>query len=346
MKHFFDIVIVGGGFCGLLVAKQLEKQLPEKSIALIEPRTYFEYTPSITKVINDKDYASKITVSYASMLNRTVVINEQAKSLENNKIITQENTYSYRFAVICSGASYPCPLKDNKVFVLKSVADAQKIAKALPISKSVVIVGGGLVGVEVAGELCTKTDKKVILIEPNNRLLQRNSEKVSQYADSFLKSKNCNIVCGQRVVDFKQNIVFTNVGTKVYADIVIWCAGIGLDTVLKDTSCVNARGCIMVDENLRVKGLANVFAGGDITDVTEEKTAQAAEKHAKIISSNIIRNLQHKSLKKYKPHSKGLVISMGDWNAVFVWKNVCVSGWIPAILKKAIEWWTMRKIKK
>ncbi len=344
MKHF-DIIIVGGGFCGLIAAKQLAQKLADKSIALIEPRNEFEYTPGIIKLITNKNYAPNIALSYASVLKRTVIFHEHAKFLKQGKIITNKNSYSYKFALICSGASTPCSLKGKNVFVLKSLADAKKIAKALPNAKSVVIAGGGLVGVEVAGELCTKTDKKVTIVEPDTRLLSRNPESVSHKADRFLKHKGCIIVYGQRVVELNKGIVFTNLGTRIHADIVIWCAGIGVDTVLKGTSYVNERGCIIVDEHLRVKGLTNVFAGGDITNVAEEKTAQAAEAHAKIVIQNIIRTVLHKSLKKYTSHSKGLVISMGDWNGLFVQKQFCLSGFIPSLMKKMIEIWILRKMR-
>jgi len=151
-------------------------------------------------------------------------------------------------------------------------AENQKINSA----GSILIVGGGPTGVELAGEIAVDfPDKKVTLVHNGSRLLEFIGPKAANKTLHWLKSKQVEVKLEQRVnldsVSEERKTYETSEGEIISADCHFLCTGTPLGSVwLKETMLKNnidSRGRLMVDENLRVKGQKNIFAIGDITDI-------------------------------------------------------------------------------
>lgn len=141
---------------------------------------------------------------------------------------------------------------------------------------SILIVGGGPTGVELAGEIAVDfPDKKVTLVHNGSRLLEFIGPKAANKTLHWLKSKKVEVKLEQRVnldsVSEERKTYETSEGEIISADCHFLCTGTPLGSVwLKETMLKNnidTRGRLMVDENLRVKGRKNIFAIGDITDI-------------------------------------------------------------------------------
>ena len=100
---------------------------------------------------------------------------------------------------------------------------------------------------------------------------------------------------------------------------------------------MNEKNQLIVNDFLQVKGLKNLFGGGDITNIKEEKTAQAATLHAEVIAKNIIRMEEGKELVKYIPKENPMVLSLGKHHGLLDYKNFSLKGVFPGLLKKLIE---------
>ena len=87
----------------------------------------------------------------------------------------------------------------------------------------------------------------------------------------------------------------------------------------------------------------HIYAGGDITEITEEKTAQKAKKHAHVIVKNIIAQMKGAELKPYKTGVSPLVISLGDLYGISQIDSAVLAGFGHGLLKKIIEWWTLEQ---
>lgn len=156
--------------------------------------------------------------------------------------------------------------------VIFAPAESQKINSA----GSILIVGGGPTGVELAGEIAVDfPDKKVTLVHNGSRLLEFIGPKAANKTLHWLKSKQVEVKLEQRVnldsVSEERKTYETSEGEIISADCHFLCTGTPLGSVwLKETMLKNnidSRGRLMVDENLRVKGRKNIFAIGDITDI-------------------------------------------------------------------------------
>lgn len=150
------------------------------------------------------------------------------------------------------------------------MAEHEKIKSA----SSILIVGGGPTGVELAGEIVVDfPEKNVTLVHRGSRLLEFIGPKASRKALKWLKSKKVQVKLEQSVnLDSASNNTYqTSGGEAIEADVHFLCTGKPLsstwlkETVLRDH--LDSEGRIQIDQNLRVKGKNNIFAIGDITDV-------------------------------------------------------------------------------
>lgn len=141
-------------------------------------------------------------------------------------------------------------------------------------AQSVLVVGGGPSGVELASEIVYAfPDKKVTLVHKGPRLLEFISEKAGKKALNWLTSKKVEVILDQSVnLDSESSGVHqTSGGETIHADCHYLCIGKPFASSWLKETCVreslDARGRLMVDNKFRVKGFNNIFAIGDITDI-------------------------------------------------------------------------------
>ncbi|HLF54926.1 MAG TPA: FAD-dependent oxidoreductase, partial [Candidatus Nanoarchaeia archaeon] len=226
------VLILGGGFCGALLARILDKR-KDLDVALFDKKDYFEYTPSIHKVIFNAGYHRKIVVPFRHFLKRVNIVNEPVIAVTPGFVETKSERYSYDYLVVCIGIDYPV-LLDNKenVCTLKNGLEAAHMGAKILSNNSICIIGGGLIGTEIAGELVTKTHGKAItIVHPHGRLLERNPVKASDYARKFLEKHNARIIFGEKVVKHEGNKFITDKNTVIEAGAGLWCAGIRYNTL-------------------------------------------------------------------------------------------------------------------
>jgi NADH dehydrogenase FAD-containing subunit len=342
------VVILGGGFCGALAAKLLDKKA---EVVLIDKKDYFEYTPSIHKVIFNKDYFKKITVPFKHFLKNARIVTGMLKQVTPEFVEVDSEKITFDYLIISTGIDYPIFLENKEnVCVLKSGIEAAQMGSKIISQEHILIIGGGLIGVEMAGELVTKTKgKRIVIVHPHDRLLERNPQKASNYAKEFLEKRGAQIIFGEKVVDHKGNTFITDKGRKIDAESAVWCAGIKCNPWFMQgfpDSIFTEKKSLKVNQHLQLEGYPNIFVGGDINNVQEEKTAQNAERHAHLIVKNLERLQNDKPLIAHKPRSAPLVISLGDTSAVMALpNNWVVNGFFPGILKWLIEWWVLRAYK-
>ena len=110
-----------------------------------------------------------------------------------NPVTKSRSHIKYDALVIATGFLYNNPIKnDNAYSVTERKGAMQKFNKQVADAKSILILGGGIVGVELAGEIAFHPDaanKKITLAVRGQRLLNQLPEDAHKAADSFLKTK-------------------------------------------------------------------------------------------------------------------------------------------------------------
>lgn len=342
-----NVVVIGGGFAGAYVAKALEKK---GSVTLIDTKEYYEFTPSILRTIIEPSHIKKIQVLHTHYLKKATVLRDQVTDIGEHTLKLKSNKkISFDYLAICSGSTYNLPIKEQNVVRTDRANHLRQYHEHLAKAKNIVIVGGGLVGVELTAEIvCAYPEKKVTIVHSHDRLMQRNHQKAIAHATKFLTRRKVSIIYNDRVIQQKKGEVITKSGKSFQADLMFLCTGITPNAAfMKKTfpEKLDERGQIKVNEYLQMEGLPHIFVAGDVSNRKEEKTAQNAENEGKAIAHNILAFDQGKPLKQYMSKKRPMVISLGKWNGIFEYKNFVCTGLIPGIMKTMIEGKTMRRYR-
>ncbi|MFP4647562.1 MAG: NAD(P)/FAD-dependent oxidoreductase [Candidatus Acetothermia bacterium] len=341
------LVIVGAGFCGTLIAKYFDGTSLE--VTLIDRKDYFLYQPGLHRGIFEPEVLRYLKVDLRELFGEVRVISEEVSQISSEKVKAGKKAIQFDILVIANGADYPIPLEDrSSIYTPTTLNEISDIHEALPSVGAVLVVGGGPIGVEVAGELGVRGTHKVTLVQSRDRLLPREPVRASAYASRFLEEHGARVITDERVVE-KRGIRFqTDKGREIQAGICLWCTGISREKNHRKMAFPDSKlqksGALNTDRYLRLAGSDNIFAGGDVTAVPEEKTAQNAERHAETIIENINRLRRNKELIPYRNKGDFKVISLGPKKGLATFKRwTPARGRIPSLLKKLIRKWMLWK---
>jgi NADH dehydrogenase FAD-containing subunit len=332
------IIVIGGGFAGSFVAKKLERKF---NVVLIDSKDYFEFTPGILRTIVDLKHMKKIQILHKDYLKKTKIVVGSVLSIGEKFVIVKNKKILFDYLTICSGSSYNSPFKEKNVVKVTRAKNLKENNNRLVKSDKIIIIGGGLVGVELASEICTfYKDKEIFLIHSQNRLIERMSEKSSEYAEKFLKEHGVKIIYNEKIISQNGKFFLSNKKNKFFADMAFLCTGIISNFSFMEKNFkkeLSDSKNIIVNSFLQIPGHENIFVAGDITLMKEEKTAQNAKRQANIVVKNIIALENKKNLKNYSSKKTPLVISLGKYDGILSTENFTITGIIPAILKSLIE---------
>lgn len=340
------IVIIGGGFSGTYAARKLEKKF---RVTLIDTKNYFEFTPGILRTIVFPEHRERIESLHSKYLKRTSVVKDRIISIDLNKnlVIGKKTKNNFDYLIIASGSKYTSPIKEENIILTNRAKEIEKEHEKIEKAKEIVIVGGGLVGIELAGEISEKyTTKKIKIIHSKEKLIERTPERASKHAEKILRKRGVEILLNEIAKDYKNKKVKTENGKEIRADIVFFCTGIIPNSGFISENLKDKKGHIKVNKKIQMIGNENIFAPGDVNDFAVEKTAQNAIRQSKTVVRNIINLEKNKKLKEYEEKPTPLVISLGKWNGMFISKKIVLTGIIPGIMKTMIEWYEMKKYRK
>eukprot|EP00246_Nothoceros_aenigmaticus_P008818 TRINITY_DN2390_c0_g1_i1.p1 TRINITY_DN2390_c0_g1~~TRINITY_DN2390_c0_g1_i1.p1 ORF type:complete len:354 (-),score=66.34 TRINITY_DN2390_c0_g1_i1:317-1378(-) len=331
------VVVVGGGVGGSLVAKKLELVA---DVTLIDPKDYFEVPYAGLRVIVEPEFAEKSTFLHSEYLKTATHVLGSASSVSDEHVVTSDGrSIPYDFLVISSGSAFTGPAtRSERLNDIK--ADNSKVIGA----SSILIVGGGPVGVELAGEIVTDfPTKKVTLVQSGSRLLEFIGPKASTKTLDWLVSKKVEVILDDRV-EFEDGSSAAPTSTKngkplsATAHFVTVGRKVG-SAWLKESSLsslLDQDGRLKVGETLAVEGKTNIFAVGDITNIKENKQGYSAGTHAGVVVKNIktlIKTPDAKKLATYKASKPLAIVSLGRKSAVAQLPIGTFLGKFPAALK-------------
>jgi NADH dehydrogenase FAD-containing subunit len=293
-------------------------------------------------------HETKLFIPYTRILKRgrhvrgsALSINSIDKTVLVRLAAGAEEVVPYDFLVIATGQHLSLPSSSYSDDSSTSMAKLAEVRAAVAKANRVTIVGGGAVGIEVAGEI--KTDfptKQVTLIHSGDKLLSSiNSGNLSTALKTKLVDKLralgvvvslCRRVnrpetppTGVRLIGEDVWVgttdLYLSTGPVLTSDLTIFTTGGQLNNSFMSpslSSSLNAAGHIKVEPTFQVHGHTDMFAIGDITDMRETKTGYVTiSQHVPRVAHNILALISKGTaavLKTYAPApSGGMLITVG-----------------------------------
>ena len=278
------VVIVGGGYAGTMLARAIDGAA---EVRLIEPRDRFVHNVAAIRAVVGPALLDRLIIPYDRLLRRGSVIQGLAVEIGEGRVRLADGTsIEGDIVVAATGSTYALPFKPWTAFG-ESFAESSRAAhEALRAAKTVAIVGGGAVGVELAGEIASAhQDKSVTLLAASPSLLPGYSARLSAALATQLAAQGVSLRLGVRVEGLADagrpfSGAVTAAGDVIESDLTFPALGARpLAPPIPDATFA-ASGRIEVDPWLRPGGLRNVFAFGDAADTGDAMTIVAVTRQA------------------------------------------------------------------
>jgi len=359
----FHVVVLGAGFGGLEFCKHFHR--PSARVTLVDRKNHHLFQPLLYQVatagLSATEIAQPVRAIFSDRSDVTVLLDTVVDfDLANKKVLLEENTLAYDYLVLALGGCtsyFGHPEWEQCAPGLKTLDDALRIrskvllafekaenqAEAAEREKllSIVIVGGGPTGVELAGafaELARNVLKrdfrhidpshaKIILIEGAPNVLSFLPPDLQESAKRQLEGLGVNVRAGTRVKDIRDGEVELQSGEVLRAGTILWTAGVAATPLTKKLGVeLDKAGRVKVNPDCSLPGRSEVFAIGDLAILMQENgkpvpgvspAAMQEGRHvAKIVEDEIDLGVGRCPRPPFKYWDKGTMATIGRSKAV------------------------------
>ncbi|KAK9819023.1 hypothetical protein WJX74_006154 [Apatococcus lobatus] len=339
-----SVVVLGGGSAGIAVAQALH-ETKSFSVTLVDRKAYHEIPwANVRAYTVDYSITAKSTVPWKDIPKLGEVTVGEVVSVAGGSVSLKSGlSVPYDYLVFAMGSHFREPLcKGLEGTAADRASEMQLANEKLKAAKSVLIVGGGAVGVEVAGEIASVLpDKQITLVHSKSQLLVDDKPRMSNNAVHWLKKHNVKLILDDKLDGSQQGPHYTTEkGVQIQADIVYWTVGLIPSTAfLKSENILDGKGFIKVDMHFRVEGHPNWFAVGDCNNIPEIKLGYLAQGQGKQLAQELkqlaVSDTFPGKIKPWKLQGgfRAMIISLGKDNGVGHIGPVPIWGWAPAKIK-------------
>jgi NADH dehydrogenase len=300
------IVVLGAGFGGLEFCKQFKD--PNARITLVDRTNHHLFQPLLYQVatagLSAPDIAQPIRSILSNRPNVTVLLDNVVDfNLAEKKVILEENTLTCDYLVLALGGCtsyFGHPEWEQFAPGLKSLEDALRIRNQVLLAfekaetepdigehdrlMTIVVVGGGPTGVELAGAFAELTrhvlkadfqhidpaQARVMLIEAGPRILAHLPPELSESGRKQLGALGVQVRTSAKVKNISAGRVDLEGGETIFAANIIWAAGVAATPLAQKLGApLDRAGRVKVNPDLSVPGHPEVFAIGDMALVLE-----------------------------------------------------------------------------
>src|ERR1043166_3377990 len=301
------VVVIGGGFGGLTFCQHFHH--PNARLTVIDKHNHHLFQPLLYQVATAGLSAPEIAQPIRSILSDrhdiTVLLDEaRGIDLAQRQVRLQKHTLSYDYLVLAMGGCttyFGHPEWEQFAPGLKSLEDAIRIRREVLLAfekaenetdaeerrrlMTIVVVGGGPTGVELAGafaELARQVLKRdfrqidpataqIILIEASPHVLSHMSEDLQLSGERQLQKLGVQIRTNVKVASITPGCVELTTGEVIRAANILWAAGVGAVPITKTFGVeLDRAGRVKVNPDLSVPGHAEAFAIGDMASVLKK----------------------------------------------------------------------------
>jgi NADH dehydrogenase len=376
------VIIVGGGFGGVTLAQHLERKVPSE-IVLISSENHFVFTPMLAEVVGRSISPLHMAVAGRQMVRRTIWLTAQVTDIDLKTHLVryvgeggEHASLTYDHLVLACGsvvnmnmmpglAAYAYPMKTlgdavylgNDLISRFEEAAVETDATRRRRLLTLVVIGGGFSGVEVAGAITevvnhalrfypTLKDVRahIILLQHGNSLIpELNAPSLSNFAYDKLRQAGVDVRLSSGAKEVTAMGVRLNSGELIEAASVVSTVGTSPNPLIQKLGLSLQHGRLVTNPDMSVTGASNVWALGDcavvpnaIDQSPSPPTAQFAMRQAKQLAANLARTFRGQPTRPFSFKALGMLASLGNRSAVAEVLGIRVSGFVAWILWRAI----------
>jgi NADH dehydrogenase len=380
-----NIVVIGAGYGGITATLRLSnlfRSMPDFRLVLIDRYPFHTLKTQLHEAAVHK---SEVTIDVGRIIRKHNISFQlgvvNALDLVHRSVELDDVHITYEYLVLAIGAQanfFSIPGLEENALPLQSASDAQKIyerisslcagaaAESDPSKRKemlrFVIGGGGLSGIEMAGELVDHVVAsahnygldagvpEVIIVEGSDDILPASDPKLRQSTRRELLSKGVSVMTRMRVVGVSPAEVILSSGERLRSRTLVWTGGIKVSEIARESGfAIGESGRILVNEFLQSVTSPNVYVIGDnalaINPATRKPVPAAAQfalQQGRLVAENLFAVVRGQQQRQYRPKVWGEVISLGrhlavGWVALPVVKKLKFVGFLASLVKTAIK---------
>jgi NADH dehydrogenase len=326
------VAVLGAGYAGISLVRTLERTLPENvAITVVDERETHLVQHLVHRLVRHPSLADELTVPIADLLGRAQHRRARVTGFDPDagEVQLEDGTLSYDLGAVCLGAQtayYDVPGARTHGTPLKRVRHADRIRTdfldVCARTGRTVVVGAGLSGIQVAGELADlareeAADVEVRLLEQLETVAPNFPEPFQRAVAEELTERGVHVETGRTVEGVDGEGITLADGDRLPYDQLVWTGGIaGQDAASGERPVVRA--------DLRLG--ARTFAVGDAARVVDTNgepapaSAQTAVRQADVAATNVARLADYyrdgddfePRLDRYRYDELGWLVSVGD----------------------------------
>ncbi|CAM3275948.1 NAD(P)/FAD-dependent oxidoreductase [Stackebrandtia soli] len=331
------VVVVGGGYGGIAVAQSLDA---DADVVLIDPKDAFVHNVAALRAVVDPTWADQMFFPYETLLKNGRVVRDWVVSVDRWGVrLASGVSINADYIVLATGTTYSFPAKVDELQSSAAKMRYHVLTQALYGSGRVLLLGGGPVGVELAGEIKTMwPDKDVTILEPAADILSRSFVKgfkrdlaANMRAELHrqLEAMGVQVILGSSLSHQLPTVAgeartFTATtwgGRKITADIWFRCFGRQPASGMLSSGISKARrpdGYLSVTNELRLPRQETIFSIGDVAATDGIDSAVVAMEQAEVVANNIRALINDKSaaLQSYEATQPIFLVPLGPKGGV------------------------------
>lgn len=346
------VVVLGAGYAGLaFVRGLLRARVPGLSITLVDRNAYHTLLTETHTVAAGSRPAALVEIPLSALGAGVQVMTAAVTGVDVKRRLVALDTgeLAYDFLAVCLGGKdndFGTPGVQEHALFLRGRQDAQRIharIQALSPGAGVVIVGGGLTGVELAAEIAIHGShrRSVTVVEAAPSLLPGLPAGIQQRARRRLGWLGVNVTTAGRVVRITDDQVHLADGSVLTCGLVIWTAGVKGHPLLADMGVATDRGGRAVLDQYLHSSLLDVYILGDCAAFQlaphlppAAPSAQLAEQMGFAAAADLGSRLRGGQGRAFVPHLQGVLCDLGGINATGLVHRFHVHGVLAAIAKR------------
>jgi NADH:ubiquinone reductase (H+-translocating) len=299
------ILILGGGYGGIMSAVRLQKELgsDEAEVTLVNKHNYHYQTTWLHEnaagtLHHDK---TRIMIDNIIDMNKVNFVQDTVVEIKKDekRVILENQELTYDYLVIALGSDPETfgiqGLKEN-AFSIRSINSVRKIREHIDYSFArynnegqkdelitIVVGGAGFTGIEFVGELADRVPElcreydiprekvRIVNIEAAPTVLPGFDEELVEYAINNLERRGIEFLVNTPIKECNTDGVVLANGEEIKANTIVWTGGVRGNHLVEEAGFETMRGRVKVDKDLRMPGFDYIFVAGDCALIIDEE---------------------------------------------------------------------------